>query len=83
MNHRVLMAAALATDLVGASVARRHDLVGEPLRIRLPVQLPTPVELTVWGSAVSAPLLMDAALILGSPRLRRSLGGLRLVGTLA
>ena len=58
---RALTGARVALDLVGARIALRHGLVGEPLRIRLPDRVPTPVVLVGWGTALSAPWAMTAA----------------------
>ena len=87
---RRLTAALVALDLVGARVALRHGLVGEPLRIRAPEWTPTPVVLVAWGTAVSAPWFMDAALttlVAGDDEERcrrgaRALGALRFAGVL-
>lgn len=84
-----LTLAAGVVDGLGAAVARRNLLAGEPFGIRLPVAVPLGVELALWGSATSAPLVMDVAvycLTRRSPIDRRraralvGLGLLRLVG---
>ncbi len=82
--------ALVALDLVGARVARRHGLVGEPLRLRIPDRVPAPVVLVGWGTAVSAPWGMDALLVgllAGDPerarRGARALAVLRVAGVLA
>jgi hypothetical protein len=88
-----LALAATTIDVVGAAVAIRHDLPGEPLGIRLPPSIPRPVELALWGTAVSAPFVTDAGLaILAAADVRRhpaaaaaitALGILRLAGLAA
>ena len=83
MSPTGITAMAWVTDAVGAAVARRHRLVGEPAMIRPPFELEGPLELTVWGTATSAPFLMDAALLVAPPTGRRVLGALRIAGTLA
>ena len=60
-HHAV--AAATALDVVGAAVASRLGLVGEPLRITAPAWIPRPVVLVGFGSALSGPLAVDAALL--------------------
>jgi hypothetical protein len=86
-----LAVAATVLDLAGARVAVGHGMVGEPFRIRFPSSAPAPVVLVAWGTAVSAPWWMDAALgaavaggdIERARRAARVLGGMRLVGVLA
>ena len=86
-----IAAALVALDLVGARVAGRHALVGEPLRLRIPDRVAAPVVLVGWGTAVSAPWGMDALLVgllaAADPeqarRGARALAGLRIAGVLA
>jgi hypothetical protein len=86
-----LVAAAAVLDALGAATAWRGRLVGEPFGIRTPVSLPFAVELVVWGSATSAPPVLDVAAIYLSRRVLRSrragvgvvaLGALRGLGVL-
>jgi hypothetical protein len=87
---RAIAAALVVLDLAGARVALRHDLIGEPLRMRMPTSVPTPAVLVGWGTAVSAPWFMDAVLVAalsGKHRDRaltaaRALGALRVAGVL-
>jgi hypothetical protein len=82
--------AALALDLVGAQMATRHRLVAEPFGLPTPGRLPAALVIPAWGTALSGPLVADAALLamapaaeLGAPRARRAvsvLAALRLVG---
>ncbi len=58
-----LAVAAVLIDAAGAAVARRTSLVGEPFGIKLPVAVPAGVELVAWGSATSAPVVMDVAAV--------------------
>jgi hypothetical protein len=66
-------------------VAVRHQLEGEPFRVRLPVRVPRPVELALFGTALSGPLAVDGLLVaLGErPGVVRGLGWLRVVGVLS
>lgn len=84
-----LAVAATVLDGVGAAVGRRHALVGEPFGIRLPRRVPLAAELAFWGSATSAPFVMDVigfSLARPSPvdprraRCLIALGLMRLVG---
>ncbi|MDQ6697623.1 MAG: hypothetical protein M3Z46_09235 [Actinomycetota bacterium] len=84
-----LAVAATVIDGVGAVVAHRNQLVGEPFGIRLPLAVPLSTELALWGSATSAPLVMDLfalSLARRPPMDRRrarasiGLGVLRLIG---
>lgn len=87
-----LAVAAGALDLAGARLARRHELAGEPFRLTAPSALPRPVVLAGWGTALSAPWLVDVGLGAlavaaddgrpGARRWIRMLGWLRLVGVL-
>ena len=88
---RRLALAATALDVIGARIAVPRGLVGEPLLISVPAELPAGVVLAGWGTALSAPLLMDGALgalsLAGdsrgaTSRAVRALGMLRLVGVL-
>ncbi len=60
-NRRASRVAGAATvlDGVGAVGGRRQALVGEPFGMRLPRQVPLAAELAFWGSATSAPFVMD------------------------
>ena len=88
---RTIAIALTALDLVGARVALRHHLIGEPLRLRIPASVPHAVALIGWGTAVSAPWAMDAALLSSlagrdgerARKAARVLGALRVVGVLA
>lgn len=51
--------AAIVLDGVGAVVGRRQALVGEPFGMKLPRRVPLAAELAFWGSATSAPFVMD------------------------
>jgi hypothetical protein len=89
---RTVAVGALAVDLVGGLVARRSGLEGEPFLVVAPTAIPGPVLLLGWGTALSGPLLADAALVAfghaadrGSQTMCRPvrwLGLLRLVGVL-
>lgn len=89
---RRLAWAALVLDLVGARVATRHRLVGEPFGLPTPGLLPAAFVIPCWGTALSGPLVADAALLAvasgadeGHGRARRAvsvLATLRLVGVL-
>ena len=57
-----------ANQVVGAAVARKHDLVGEPLGLRLPAVVPGPLELACWGTAISGPLVFAPILVGGRRR---------------
>ncbi len=82
--------AALALDLVGARMATRHQLVAEPFGLPTPGRLPAALVIPGWGTALSGPLVADAALLAvapaadrGDPAARRAvsaLAALRLVG---
>ena len=54
-----LAAAATVIGGIGFAVGRRHALLGEPYGIRLPGRVPLGAELAFWGSATSAPFMMD------------------------
>jgi hypothetical protein len=92
-TYQRLAIAAAAIDVVGTVVAQRHDLVGEPLGIRAPAAVPTPLVLAAFGTALSGPLLVDAALLLlargaerGNSEARwafRAVGWMRLGGVLS
>lgn len=56
---------ALALDLVGARMAARHRLVGEPFGLPTPGLLPGVLVIPCWGTARSGPLVADAALVRG------------------
>ncbi len=82
---------AACTDLVGATVALRLRLEGEPFRIRFPIRLPLPMIVTSYGTALSGPLAIDGLLAAATCRsdagqhanLIRRLGWLRVVGVLS
>jgi hypothetical protein len=84
---------ATALDVVGAVVATRKRLVGEPLGIVAPRGLPPALVLAAWGTALSGPLTVDGVLLAstrpGDHAIARShlplrvLGGLRLIGVLS
>jgi hypothetical protein len=87
-----LVCAAAVLDALGAATAWRCRLVGEPFGIRSPVSMPFAVELVVWGSATSAPPVLDVAALYMSRRVPRSrrgvvgavaLGALRGIGVLS
>ncbi len=63
--------AAVVLDAVGAVVAQRKGLVGEPFGVTFPFAGPPGVELVVWGSATSAPAVMDAAALYLAGRSQR------------
>jgi hypothetical protein len=85
--------AAAGLDILGARVARRHGLIGEPLLVGPPRFVPAPLTTVVWGTALSGPLLIDAALLALTPavaggkaiacRVVRAGGVVRLAGVLA
>ena len=64
---RGLTGAALALDLAGARVATRHRLIGEPFGVSPPGWLPEAMVLPCWGTALSGPLMADAALLALAP----------------
>ena len=87
------VAAAALLDFLGGSVAQRHGLIGEPLLIGPPRFVPASLTTLVWGTALSGPLLVDAALLALGPavadgdalagQLVRTCGVVRLAGVLA
>jgi len=87
------VAAAALLDFLGGSVAQRHGLIGEPLLIGPPRFVPASLTTVVWGTALSGPLLIDAALLAlapavaggdaGAGQVVRTCGVVRLVGVLA
>jgi hypothetical protein len=77
MPLRGLARGALALDLVGAWLAARHHLIGEPLGIRPPRALPEALVVAGWGTALSGPLLADGVLIAVAPAADRAHPGAR------
>jgi hypothetical protein len=86
-------AAAAGLDLLGGRIAKRHRLIGEPLLVGPPRFVPASLTTVVWGTALSGPLLIDAALLALAPAVAggdavagqvvRTCGVVRLAGVLA
>lgn len=87
---RIILGLAAATtllDLVGARIATRHQLIGEPFRVTVPDSLPESVVLVAWGTALSGPLAVDGLLLVlarrSAHRAVAALAMVRLAGVLA
>jgi hypothetical protein len=55
-GQRALLIGLAVVDLIGASVAQRHRVAGEPLGIGARLDVRRPMVLVLWGSGLSAPL---------------------------
>ena len=61
------VAAAAGVDVLGGLIAKRHGLIGEPLLVGPPRFVPASLTAVAWGTALSGPLLIDAALLALAP----------------
>ena len=81
-----LLAALIGVDAVGATIAVRRDVRGEPFGIGASLDVRTPAVLVFWGSGLSAPLASLAGAAVARriwPRGLRTLGVVFAVGALS
>lgn len=76
--QRIGLFALAGTGLAGTVLARRAGLEGEPLGLRWPWGPRS--EVLLWGTAISAPIALDLAIIGAAVALPRSRGLARLMG---